>query len=91
MDVVPSLSPEKHIKRIIRGTNYIQMNVKIAFKQMDRDVQKNINNKYYIQNRICCITVAITLMKVYRYAGKVLRREKKKCTRIKGAKLHVED
>lgn len=36
VDTVPSLSPQNHIRRFVKGINYVLFNVQIAFKYITK-------------------------------------------------------
>lgn len=44
-DVMPNLSREQRVRRVVREAKYGLVNIKIAFKYMDNDV-KRIYNPY---------------------------------------------
>lgn len=46
VDIMPNLSTEHHVIRVMRKTNYILVSVEITFKFMDNEIFRKIYTTY---------------------------------------------
>lgn len=75
--------------RITKEINYILENVKVASKNMDKEIFKYI--QYPLVPKESMQHQYDHLTEPYRCAGEGKKEGNKNCTRIKGAKLQGED
>lgn len=91
VDAAPSLLPEVHTWRELKERNYISLTVKIAFKNMDEHMFKEIYATYVRPKLKYASPIWFHLKIKYRVAGESTMAGDKKCTRKKRGELQVED